>query len=65
MFELMNDDLEECIEFLRQMEKANGSDRWRLMAEHQIKNLREVEKTVELCNLLCYYYGRVKEGKDL
>jgi hypothetical protein len=45
------------------MEKANGSDRWRLMAEHQIKNLREVEKTVELCNLLCYYYGRVKESK--
>jgi hypothetical protein len=46
------------------MEKANGSDRWRLMAENQIKSIREVEKTVELCHLLCYYYERVKEGRE-
>jgi hypothetical protein len=65
MFDLLNDDLEECIDLLRKIQTANGSERWTLMAEYQIKNLREVEKTVELCHLLCYHYERVKEGKDL
>jgi hypothetical protein len=63
MFELLNDDLEECIEILRKMQAANGTERWSLLAENQIKN-KDIEKTVELCHLLCYYYQRVKEGKD-
>ena len=64
MFELLNDDLEECIEILRKMQTANGSERWSLLGENQIRS-GDIEKTVELCHLLCYYYERVKERKDL
>jgi hypothetical protein len=62
MFELINEDLENCIEILRQMQTANGTERWMLLEENQIKS-SDIEKTVELCNLLCYYYERVKESK--
>lgn len=60
MFELLNEDLENCIEILRQMQTANGTERWMLLEENQI-NSKDIEKTVELCHLLCYYYERVKE----
>ena len=60
MFELLNEDLENCIEILRQMQTANGTERWMLLEENQIKS-SDIEKTVELCNLLCYYYERVRE----
>jgi len=60
MFELLNDDLEEAIDILRRMQTANGSERWSLLGENQIRS-GDIEKTVELCNLLCYYYERVKE----
>ena len=60
MFELLNDDLEEAIDILRRMQTANGSERWSLLGENQIRS-GDIEKTVELCQLLCYYYERVKE----
>lgn len=60
MFELLNEDLENCVEILRQMQTANGTERWMLLEENQIKS-SDIEKTVELCNLLCYYYERVRE----
>lgn len=60
MFELLNEDLENCIEILRQMQTANGTERWMLLEENQIKS-KDIEKTLELCHLLCYYYERVKE----
>ena len=60
MFELINEDLENCIEILRQMQTANGTERWMLLEENQIRS-KDIEKTVELCHLLCYYYERVKE----
>lgn len=60
MFELLNEDLENCIEILRQMQTANGTERWMLLEENQIRN-KDIEKTVELCHLMCYYYERVKE----
>ena len=62
MFELLNDDLEEAIDILRRMQTANGSERWSLLGENQIRS-GDIEKTVELCHLLCYYYERVKESK--
>jgi hypothetical protein len=62
MFELLNDDLEEGIELLRRISIANGTERWMLMEENQIRRLSELNKTVELCNLLVYYYDRVKEN---
>jgi hypothetical protein len=62
MFELLNDDLEEGIELLRRISIANGTERWMLMEENQIRRLGELDKTVELCNLLVYYYSKVKEN---
>jgi len=61
MFELLNEDLDQAIEILRQMESANGTERWILLEENQISN-KDIQKTVELCHLLCYYYERVKEN---
>jgi hypothetical protein len=49
---------------LRRMQTANGSERWSLLGENRIRS-GDIEKTVELCHLLCYYYERVKERKDL
>ena len=61
MFELLNEDLENCIEILRQMQTANGTERWMLLEENKIRNKKK-KKTVELCHLMCYYYERVKEN---
>jgi len=61
MFELLNEDLDQAIEILRRMESANGTERWILLEENQISN-KDIQKTVELCHLLCYYYERVKEN---
>lgn len=64
MFELLNDDLEDCIEILRQLRDCEDPiERYRILAEHRI-NLEEIQKTVDLCDLLCYYYGQVKERKE-
>lgn len=62
MFDLLNEDLEDCIELLRKIRDSDGTERWRLMEENQIRNLRQLERTIELCNLLVYNYDRIKEN---
>jgi len=60
MFELLNDDLEDCIEIIRQMSICESkNEQLRLLAEERIDKA-DIEKTVELCQLLCYYYDKVK-----
>lgn len=60
MFELLNDDLEDCIEIIRQMSICESrNEQLRLLAEERIDE-SDIEKTVELCQLLCYYYDKVK-----
>lgn len=60
MFELINDDLEDCLELLRQLSNESGIDRSKLMAEHCL-NKSDIAKTVELCELLIYYYQKIEE----
>ena len=60
MFELLNDDLENCIDIIRQMSICETkNEQLRLLAEERIDE-SDIEKTVELCNLLCYYHEKVK-----
>lgn len=60
MFELMNEDLEDCLEILRQISNESGIDRSRIMAEHCL-NKSDIAKTVELCELLIYHYRKIEE----
>lgn len=60
MFELINEDMEDCIEILRKMASANSTERLMILAENRI-SLKEIQKTVELCDLLCYYYDKLEE----
>lgn len=64
MFELLNKDLEDCIEILRELRDCEDSiEHYRMLAEHRL-NLDEIQKTIDLCELLCYYYRQVKDRKD-
>lgn len=60
MFELLNEDLDQAIDILRRMEQSNGTERWLLLSENQIRS-KDIDKTVQLCHLMCYYYERIKE----
>lgn len=61
MFELLNDDLEDCIEIIRQMSVCeNKNEQLLILAEERIDEA-DIKKTVELCQLLCYYYEKVKD----
>ena len=64
MFELLNEDLEDCLEILRQISMCeNRNERLRILAENQI-TLKELKKTIDLCELLVYYNERINEQKD-
>jgi hypothetical protein len=65
MFELLNEDLEDCIEILRQMSSCESkNEQLRILAENRT-SLKEIQKTIDLCELMCYYDERVKQRKDL
>jgi|LakMenE01Jun11ns_1017448.scaffolds.fasta_scaffold9958443_22 hypothetical protein len=61
MFELINEDLEVCIEILRQMSTCeNRNEQLQILAEHRISK-RDIQKTVDLCELLVYYNDKIKD----
>ena len=60
MFELLNDDLEDCIEIIRRISICESkNEQLMILAEERIDE-DDIKKTVELCQLLCYYYDKVK-----
>ena len=64
MFELLNEDLEDCIEILRQMDSCeNKREQLQILAENQITE-KDLKKTIDLCQLLVYYNDRINEAKD-
>ena len=64
MFELLNEDLEDCIEILRQMASCeNKREQLQILAENQITE-KDLKKTIDLCQLLVYYNDRINEAKD-
>ena len=61
MFELLNEDMEDCLEILRQISSSeNRNEQYLILAENRT-SLSEIQKTVALCELMCYYYEKVKE----
>ena len=64
MFELLNEDLEDCIEILHQMASCETKrEQLQILAENQISK-KDLQKTIDLCQLLVYYNDRINETKD-
>lgn len=60
MFELLNEDLEDCIEILRQMSTCeNRNEQLQILAEHRISQ-SDIQKTIDLCELMVYYNDKIK-----
>lgn len=63
MFELLNEDLEDCIEILRQMSTCeNRNEQLQILAENGISE-KDIQKTIDLCELLVYYNDKVKSER--
>ena len=60
MFELLNDDLDQAVEILRRMSVCESKNEQLLILAEERIDKTDIEKTVELCQLLCYYYDKVK-----
>jgi hypothetical protein len=62
MLELLREDLEECIELLRQIENSTETEQWQLLGELKMTNdPKELSKIYELCELYIHYYDSVKD----
>jgi hypothetical protein len=60
MFELINEDLEDCIEILRLLSTCeNKNEQLMILAENRIDK-SDIQKTVDMCELLVYYHNKVK-----
>ena len=60
MFELINEDLEDCIEILRLLGTCeNKNEQLMILAENRIDKA-DIQKTVDMCELLVYYHNKVK-----
>ena len=62
MFELLQEDLEDCIELLKQITNETGIDRSRLLAElYMTERKTDIQKVVDLCEILVYHYNKINE----
>ena len=60
MFELINEDLEDCIEILRLLSTCETkNEQLQILAENRIYE-DDIKKTIDLCELLVYYHNKVK-----
>ena len=60
MFELINEDLEGCLEILRQMSSSESkNEQLMILAENRIDK-RDIRKTIELCELMIDYYHKAE-----
>jgi cytochrome c-type biogenesis protein CcmH/NrfG len=65
MFDLVSEDLEMCIETLRQIANENGMERVMLEAELKLTtDPKMVDKVYQLCELYIYYYDKIKKGEQ-
>lgn len=59
MFELLNEDMEDCLEILRQMATCeNRNERLLILVENGIRE-KDIQKTIDLCNLMVYYNDKI------
>ena len=60
MFELLNEDLEDCIEILRQISSCeNRNEQLQILAENQISK-KDLQRTIDLCKLMVYYDDKIE-----
>ena len=60
MFELLNEDLEDCIEIMRQISSCeNRKEQLQILAENQISK-KDLQKTIDLCKLMVYYDDKIE-----
>ena len=60
MFELLNEDLEDCIEILRQISSCESkNEQLQILAENQISK-KDLQKTIDLCKLMVYYDDKIE-----
>lgn len=61
MFQLLQEDLEDCIEILKRIANENEPERTALIAElYMTERKTDVKKVVDLCEQMLYYYERSK-----
>lgn len=61
MFQLLQEDLEDCIEILKRISNEEGIERQRAISEMYMTDRKaDVEKVVDLCHQLLYYYEKSK-----
>ena len=61
MFQLLQEDLEDCIEILKRISNEEGTERQRSIAElYMMDRKTDVKKVVDLCEQLLYYYEKSK-----
>ena len=61
MFELLNEDLEDCLEIMRQLGSSeNRNEQYQILAENRT-SLKEIQKTVDLCEMLVYYSEKINK----
>ena len=60
MFELLNEDLEDCIEIMRQISSCESkNEQLQILAENQISK-KDLQKTIDLCKLMVYYDDKIE-----
>lgn len=61
MFELINEDLEGCLEILRLMASCETrNEQLTILWENRIDE-DDIKKTIDLCEMMCYYNDKVKQ----
>ena len=61
MFQLLQEDLEDCVEVLRRIANETDQERSTLIAElYMTERKTDVKKVVDLCEQLLYYYEKSK-----
>ncbi len=60
MFEMLNEDLEDCLEILRQISTCESkNEQLQILAENQISK-KDLQKTIDLCKLMVYYDDKIE-----
>lgn len=55
MFEMINEDLEDCLEILRQISMCETrNEQLMILAEHRIDEA-DIQKAIDLCSMMVYY----------
>jgi len=62
MFEMLNEDLEDCLEILRQISTCESKNEQLMILAEQRIDEDDIKKTIELCEMMVYYHNRTKHG---